>query len=115
MSTVKALNVGRNETYRSPEIIAKFLDIMAASVKASVVNSVADCESFAFMCDESINVEVLKQLVMYVRICDKGTCRTHLSLLDIPDGTAETIVMALKDVLASCELSMDNVALPVWE
>ena len=63
----KVLKVGRNATYTSPEIVAEFLDVMAANVKESVVKSIAKCESFALMCDESTDIGVFKQLVTYVR------------------------------------------------
>ena len=54
---------------------------------------------------------VLKQLVAYVRICDNGECKTHfLAMSDLRDGKAETIVNALNDVLATCELSAENLS-----
>ena len=107
----KVLKVGRNATYTSPEIVAEFLDVMAANVKESVVKFIAKCESFTPMCDESTDIGVLKQLVTYVQICDNGECRTHfLSMSDLLDGKPETIVNALMDVLASCELSVENLS-----
>ena len=102
----KALKVGRNATYTSPEI-----DIMAASVKEFVVKSVTKCESFTLMCDESRDIGVLKQLITYIKICDNGKCKTHfLSMSDLLDGKVDTIFNALKDVLASCELSVENLS-----
>ena len=112
----KALKVGRNTTYTFPKIVAEFRDIMGASMKESVVKSVTKCESFALMCDESTDIEVLKQLITYVRICDNGKCKTHfLSMSDLLDGKADTIFNALKVVLASCELSVENLEVTVQD
>ena len=52
----KALKIGHNATYISPEVVGEFLDIIAASVKECAVKSVAKCESFALMCDESTDI-----------------------------------------------------------
>ena len=105
----KALKVGRNATYTSPEIVAEFLQIMASTVKKEILQAVNESESYALMCDESTDISVLKKLVTYVRVCHNGECKTHfLSLADLTDGKAETIMRKLSDVLASCDLSTDK-------
>ena len=76
--------------------------------KESVLKSVAKCESLPLCV---MNPWILEQLVTYIPICDNRECTTHfLSMADLRDGKAETIVSVLKDVLASCELSVGNLS-----
>ena len=67
----KALNVSRNATYTSHQILTEFIEIMSDFVEESVL---CDMKSgfYSLMVDESTDVSVLKQLVLYGRVVIEG-------------------------------------------
>ena len=92
----KALNVGRNATYTSPQIVAEFLEVIDGLVSEEVLNDMRRSNLFSIMVDESTDVSVLRQLVLYGRAVTKGKLKTSfLKIVHIDDGKAATIVDAI--------------------
>ena len=71
---LKALNVGRNAKYTSPQILAEFLEVINSLVEEEVLQSV---KASSFMVDESTDVSILKQLVLYGRCAVNGAVKTR--------------------------------------
>ena len=61
----KDLNVGRNAKYTSPQIVAEFLGIMNDLVEEDVLVNLKASSFYSLMVDESTDVSILKQLVLY--------------------------------------------------
>ena len=79
--------MGRNAKYTSPQIIADFLEIMDSQVAKSVLKDMKTSGVFSLMIDESTDVSVLKQLVLYGRTVAEGKLKTRfLKIVDIEDG-----------------------------
>ena len=72
----KTLRVGKNANYTSPQIVSEFLDVINGIVEEEVLNNMKGSASFAIMVDESTNVGVLKQLVLYGRCIVSGQLKT---------------------------------------
>ena len=67
----KALNVGRNAQYTSPQIVNEFLEVMDGLVLEDVLGDMRS-SAFSIMGDESTDVSVFKQLVLYSRAAVAG-------------------------------------------
>ena len=107
----KALNVGRNAKYTSPQIIADFLEIMDSQVAKSVLKDMKTSGVFSLMIDESTDVSVLKQLVLYGRTVAEGKLKTRfLKIVYIEDGRAATILEAITKFFEASELEFNNLS-----
>ena len=107
----ESLKVGRNAKYTSPQIVGEFLEIIDAIVNEAVLHDMKQCRFFSIMVDESTDVGVLKQLVLYGRTVVQGKLSTRfLKVVDLPDGKACTITHALLTYLQSVELSIDSLS-----
>ena len=56
MNYFKALNVGQNAKYTSPQIVADFLDVINGVVEEEVLSDMKGSSSYSVMADESTNV-----------------------------------------------------------
>ena len=94
---VESLRLGANATYTSEMIIQEFISVMASQVEKETLCCFQNSPYVAFMCDESTDISVLKQLLLYGRYLDDsgGTQTVFLQIKDLFNGTAETIVAAL--------------------
>ena len=70
-----------------------------------------ESSTFSIMVDESTNVSVLKQLVIYGRAVTSGKLKTrYLKIVDIDDGKATTIVDAITSYLQSSGLDLNKIS-----
>ena len=105
----KALNVGRNATYTSPQIVAEFLEVIDGMVLEDVLHDMQESTAFSIMVDESTDVSILKQLVIYGRAVAGGKLKTrYVKIIDIDNGKAVTIVDALTSYLHSAGLHLNQ-------
>ena len=53
---------------------------------------------FALMCDETTDVAVVKEVIIYARYLgsDRKVCTSFISMMEVVDGTAKTILAALQ-------------------
>lgn len=62
------------------------------------------------MCDESTDISVTKELILYARIIQCGEVSTHfLKLIHIPDGRAETIENGIISFLDETNIPVANI------
>ena len=62
------------------------------------------------MCDESTDISVTKELIVYARIIAGGEVSTHfLKLIHIADGKAETIEKVLTSFLDENNIPISNI------
>ena len=108
---LRALNVGRNAKYTSPQILAEFLGVINSLVEEEVLQSVKASSFYSLMVDESTDVSILKQLVLYGRCVVNGAVKTRfLKIIDLADGKALTIVDSITKYLASVDLNIDKMS-----
>ena len=107
----KSLRVGHNATYTSRQVIHEFLGIMNDMIQESVLQSFRDSTYFSLMVDESTDISVLKQLVLYGRTVVKGKLKScFLKIVDLEDGKALTITNAITSYLETAGLSTDRMS-----
>ena len=107
----ESLKVGRNAKYTSPQIVGEFLEIIDAIVNEAILDDMKKGRVFSIMVDESTDVSVQKQLVLYGRTVVEGKLSTRfLKVVNLPDGKACTITQALITYFESVELSIDSLS-----
>ena len=107
----KSLRVGHNATYTSRQVIDEFLGIMNDMIQESVLQSFRDSTYFSLMVDESTDISILKQLVLYGRAVVKGKLKScFLKIVNLEDGKALTITNAITSYLETAGLSTDRMS-----
>ena len=92
--------VADNANYRSRQIVGQFLQTISVQIEDDVLQDLPSSSYCALMTDESTDISVLKQLVLVARyILPTGDVTTSfLAIVDLPDGTAESIEVAVVDI-----------------
>ena len=105
------LRVGGNATYTSERDIQEFILHMGSQVEGGVVQQLLSSPFVSLLCDETTDISVLKQMVVYGKyLTDSGdTCTVFLKINDLFDGKAETIERALLQFCEATEISIRKV------
>ena len=103
---LSALNVGGNAHYTSERIIQELVITLAQQIEDSQLHALRTSPFYGLMIDESTDVSITKQLVLYGRyISELGEpCSTFLCIVDLVNGTAECIEEAIRAYLVEKEL-----------
>ena len=105
---LRVLRQGRN---RSEQIMSEFVQCIAKCIQETIISDMQQSDSISLMVDESTDVSVLKQLVIYGRCVVDGELKSHfLGMRDLFNGTAETIETSLLQFLQDVGLSLSNVS-----
>ena len=108
---MKELRRGGNASYRSEQVISEFLCTLSDTVKEVVMTKMRDSPTFSLMIDESTDVSVLKQLVVYGRAVVDGKLESHfLGMRDLADGRAMTIERSLLEFWNDNGLEITNMS-----
>ena len=105
----RELNVGGNAKYNSHRMIDEWLAILSGTIEY-LLNKIRISPAIGLMCDESTDISVTKELILYARIIACGKVSTHfLKLIHIPDGKAETIETALISFLDHTNIPVSSI------
>ena len=106
----RELNMGGNAKYNSHRTIEEWLMILSNVIEEDLLKQVQLSPAIGLMCDESTDISVTKELILYARIIAGGEVSTHfLKLIHIQDGKAETIEKALISFLDETNIPISNV------
>ena len=84
------LRLGRNAHYRSEQIISEFVQCISKCIQEMITSDMQQSDSISLVVDESTDISVLKQLVMYGRCVVDGELKSHfLGMRDLFNGTAD--------------------------
>ena len=84
---LKDLNVGANASYTSEEIIQEFIAIILQVTEEDTLKELKGSPTFSLMVDESTDISVLKQLVIFGKMLIDDKPRTHFLKVTEPfDG-----------------------------
>ena len=96
---LRELSLGRNAQYSSEQIISELLQSLSLVIEERILNEMQSSNFFALMTDESTDIAVMKQLVLVGRYLptesDTGIQTSYLHIVDLPNGTADTIETAM--------------------
>ncbi|XP_073718948.1 zinc finger protein 862 isoform X2 [Misgurnus anguillicaudatus] len=97
----RKLKIDKRNNYRSHRIIDDMLEILAEVVEEPILSDIRSSQAISLEVDESTDVSMSRQLDLHVRYLDKEghVFNQFLDLVPIPDGKADTIVTAIKNVM----------------
>ena len=64
----KELNLGHNANYSSNRMIDEWLQVLSNIVEEDILTAVRNSPGIGLMCDESTDISVTKELILYARI-----------------------------------------------
>ena len=111
------LYVGENAAYRSERFVQEIVSALGEVVVRKIRVALQNSPFFVLMIDETTDVAVMKQLVIYAKYIENGAVQTRfLSMIQIRNGTASTIVEAVTkfceewnlDIKKMCGLGSDG-------
>jgi hypothetical protein len=95
------LKHSENAKYTSRRITMEFLQVMGEQVEQEKLNDLLASPVFSILIDETIDIAVINEMVIYARFIDSGSqVRTvFLKIVELHNGYAETIESALMTYL----------------
>lgn len=108
---LKTLKVGGNANYTSEQTIQELIECLADVVENETLQKLKNSPTFSIMIDETTDVAVQKQLVIFARCLVEGKleCR-FLKMIELFDGKADTIVTAIKGHLNEKQFQTANIS-----
>ena len=102
------LCVGENAKCTSQRIIQEFLNVLCEQIECGQLEGLGSSPFVAIMIDESTDIAVLKEMVIYARYVTHKVeiCTTFLKIVKLKDGMAETIEEAVVAYLESKSIPM---------
>lgn len=108
---MKELNQGGNASYQSERVISEFVAAISYCIKEDVMKSMRKSNTISLMMDESTDVSILKQLVIYGRGVVDGELECHfLGIRDLINGQAVTIEKATLEFLHENNMDISAVS-----
>lgn len=98
---LRDLSLGRNAQYSREQIISELLRSLSLVIEEHILSEMQSSDFFALITDESTDITVMKQLVLVGRyLSDTGVQTSYLHIVDLPNGTADTIETAMLQYLS---------------
>ena len=108
---LKELNVGGNAKYTSHRIISEWLGIMSQIIEQNILMTVRASPAIGLMADESTDISVTKDLILYARVLCRGDVRVFfLKIIKIADGCAGTIENAILTYLEQADIPISRIS-----
>ena len=107
---LSALNAGGNAHYTSERIVQELVGILAQQIEDAQLAALSRSLFYGLMIDESTDISVTKQLVLYGRyVTEAGEpSSSFLKIVDLVDGTAERIEEAIRAYMTDKELAFSK-------
>ena len=104
----KHLHQGENAKYKSKRIIQEFLEVLVWQIQEKQQQELSSSMFYSIMIDESTDVAVLSEMVIYARYvtATKSVKTAFMKIIDLFNGTADTIETALLKYLESNDLPL---------
>ncbi|XP_030293899.1 uncharacterized protein LOC115594174 isoform X2 [Sparus aurata] len=95
------LKIDKRTNYTSHYIIDEMVQILGQVIEEPYLKAIRTSQAVGLEIDETTDVSVIKQLDIHIRYLDNEgqLCSQFLDMVAIPDGTADTIVEAVRDVV----------------
>ncbi len=107
---IKNLEVGKNATYASRATGEEFQSCMAEAINSRIAEQVRNAPMFSVLIDETTDISITKQMVVYARVVDSDfTPHTYFLrniAIDSPSSDAQTLTTYLVDYLQSKDIDM---------
>lgn len=109
-SYLSDINLGSNAHYTSERFMQEAVLSLGAVIRKGIFEDLRSSPFFSILCDETTDVAVKKELIVYARYLDKDRkVRTSFTgMLEVPDGCATTILAAIQQLCEQEGLDLDN-------
>ena len=100
----------KSSAYQSPEVINELICLMGQQVLRCVLKKVKECKWFAIIGDETRDLTNSEQLSISIRWVSSNyeIHEDPIGMIQVPKTDAETLSMAIKDVLIRCALPLSQ-------
>ena len=103
------LRQGGNAQYTSERFKQESVHALADTVAKPIYESLKDSPFFSLCIDETTDVSITKQLIVYARYLVGGSVKTSfVRIVELPDGTAKSITESLCVLCSELNLDMAN-------
>ena len=104
------LEIAQNANYTSHRMIDEFVTILSDCVEQDLPSKAKASAALGILCDESTDIANLKKLVVFILFLVKGVSHTcFLKMVDLKDGTADSVEKALLEVSSKCDIPISAV------
>jgi hypothetical protein len=94
------LDKGGNAKYTSERHMQELVLVFGKTVWEPIRQDLLSSPFYSVMVDETTDVDVKNELIMYIRFLKDGKSATHFArIVDIPDGKAHTIKQCIVNFL----------------
>ena len=97
---LKALSKGANATYTSERTMHEIIEVLSATVEEEILQDIRASPLISILCDESTDIAIVKQLVVYVRYIKNG--KTVTRFLKIRTSLMEQLLQLKQLFLKFC-------------
>lgn len=106
------LNLGGNAHYTSERFIQEAVVSLGGVISKAIFNDLRASPFFALMCDETTDVAIRNEVIVYARYLGTGTdrevCTSFIGMVEVPDGCATTILAVLQELCEKEHLDIDH-------
>ena len=101
---------GENTKYSSHRITHQFLQVLGKQIEKSELGHLLQSPFYSIMVDESTDISIAKEMVMYGRYLDSGAVikMSFLRIVELPNGSADTVEEAFLSYLSDRSISLSN-------
>ena len=101
---------GENAKYSSQRVIQEFQQVMGEQIEQEQLENLLSSPFYSIMVDETTDVAILKEMVVYIRYLSPAAkvCTSFLTIIELPNGTAETVEKYLTTYLESKLILLSN-------
>ena len=91
------LNLGGNAHHKSERFLQEAMTSLGEVISLNIFDNLRASPFFALMCDETTDVAVVKEVIIYARFLGSDRmCTSFIGTMEVADGTAKTILAALQ-------------------
>ena len=111
---LETLHKGDNATSTSHRIVKEFLTILGDSVRLNLIVKLKRSSCYGMICDETTDLSTSKQLIVYIKAITydnnaiPSTDTFFLALNELTDGSSDSIVRCLLDIVSQNGLDMSH-------
>ena len=104
------LQKGGNAHYTSERFMQELISYFGEMIRNSILHQVRASPFFALLIDETTDVAVINELIIYARYLgsDRKVHTSFLGIIEIPDGCAQTILSAIRELCEKYELDLSG-------
>ena len=104
------LEIAQKANYTSHRMRDEFVTVLSDCVEQDLLSKAKASAALGILCDESTDVANLKQLLVFICFLVKGVSHTcFLKMVDLKDGTTDSIEKALLEVFSKCDIPISAV------